>query len=103
MIIDRLFVKNIRVALMNLKRITTVMMIIYLIIISNINMGCDICELCDFFPKVRGKLELELTDLPTDPNQIKHNSQIDPIILHDLLLPLPNSQQISQHLTDLST
>ena len=88
---------------MNVKRTTTVMMIIYLIIISNINMGCEMCYLCEFLPKVRGKLELELTEDVTEPNQIEQNSQIDPVILHDLLLPLPNSQQISQHLTDLLT
>jgi hypothetical protein len=67
-----------------------------ILIISSINMGCDICDICDIFPKVHGNIELQFTEELTEPNQIEHNSQISPIIYHDLLLPLGNSQAISQ-------
>lgn len=62
-----------------------IMMIIVYIIISNSNMACEMCELCEIFPKFRGSIELELTEELTEPNTISHNSQEPPIILNDLL------------------
>jgi len=67
------------------KRITTMMMIMIIIISINISMACEMCELCDFFPKVRGTIELELTENLTDPCSISQISQEPPIILRELL------------------
>lgn len=42
---------------------------IILIFSSSINMGCELCELCDLNFKYKGELELQLTEELTDPCQ----------------------------------
>jgi len=52
---------------------------------SSSNMGCEMCDICEIFPKVRGSIELQLTDNLTDPNSISQISQPEVIISPDLL------------------
>jgi len=79
-----------------IKRISYIMMIITILIISSINMACEIGELRELRFNLPYHKGLQLTDNLTDPNRIEHNSQITPIIYHDLLLPMSISQDTSQ-------
>jgi len=59
--------------------------LIFLFNISIISMSCYLCDLCDMLPKVRGSIELQLTEELTEPNNISHKPQ-DTVIIHPELL-----------------
>ena len=80
----------------HVKRISYISIIMIILIISSINIACEIGELRELRFNVPWHKGLELTDKLTDPNEIEHNSQIQPILYDDLLLPLTKSQDTLQ-------
>lgn len=58
-----------------------ILLLLGLIIFSSIiNMGCEMCDIREFFFKSRMDMELQFTDDLTDPNIIQHKSQPTKII-----------------------